>query len=659
MWHHVMRYAVLFALSLAIPVAAAAQEKSDALPTAGLSAKHNWDGFYFGGHVGFGGGNANAKVSDATSMSTSNTFGGPIGGAHLGYNVLLPSHILLGAEVDTTFPNYIASNAVIASVATPQNQIREELDYVATARGRLGYVYGPWLLYGTGGVALMGSRFLNDLPSGDEEKQLRSRVGGVVGGGAEYAFDRDWRLRLEYLYGRFASANVAFPSGATYASTTDFNMVRLGLNRKLNWSADADVERKDDADGKSPNWQIHGQTTYIQQGYPNFHSPYEGQNSLGGNAQTKNTASGTAFLGLQPWEGGEFFYAPELAQGFGLSGTLGLGGFSNGEAQKAGFPYPRYNTSRLFFRQTFGLGGEQESIEEDLIHFGGKTDVSRLSFTVGRVFLPDFIDNNAYADEPRSGFLNWSIWAAGAFDFPADQPGYSWGAFAELNQKDWAVRAGYLLMPKVSNSNYFDPDVFGRGEYLLETELRYSLLSHPGKLRLIGWVNPAYSGSYADTLANPALNLDISQTRQGRVKYGAVADFEQALSDEFGLFSRLSWNNGKTEIMSFTDIDASASFGGVLNGNRWGRPDDRIGLAGAINALSADHRAFIAAGGLGILIGDGALNYHPEKILETYYSYALQKKMALTFDYQFITNPAYNADRGPVSIFSGRLHAEF
>lgn len=169
-------------------------------------------------------------------------------------------------------------------------------------------------------------------------------------------------------------------------------------------------------------------------------------------------------------------------------------------------------------------------------------------------------------------------------------------------------------MPTVSNSNYFDPDVFGRGEYLLETELRYSLLSHHGKLRLIGWVNSAYSGSYAETLANPALDLDISQTRQGRIKYGAVANFEQSLSDEFGLFSRLGWNNGKTEIMFFTDIDASASFGGVLKGNSWGRPSDSIGLAGAINALSADHRAFIAAGGLGILIGDGVLNYQTERI---------------------------------------------
>ena len=646
-----------------VPVCVAAQEKSDTSPPAqairATKQRHDWDGFYFGGHVGLGLGKSSATLSDTTSTATSNTFGGPIGGVQLGYNFLLPSNILFGWEVDASFPNYIASNSVVAGLATPQNQVTEQFDYVATARGRIGYAFGPWLFYGTGGVGLMGGRFLNDVPSGNEEKILRTRFGGVGGAGIEYAFDPNWRLRLEYLYGRFENANVGFPSGANYASTADFNMLRLGLNRKLNWTGEGSSEQNNDSAAKPVDWQILGQATYIQQGYPGFHSPYEGQNSLTGGAQTKNTASVTAFIGLRPWEGAEVFYAPELAQGFGLSGTLGLGGFSNGEAQKAGFAYPHYNTSRLFIRQTFGFGGEQETVEQDQTHFASKVDVSRLSFTVGRVFLPDFIDNNAYADEPRTGFLNWAIWAAGAFDFPADQPGYSWGAFAELNQKDWAVRAGYLLMPKVSNSNYFDSDVFGRGEYLLETELRYSLLSHPGKLRLIGWVNSAYSGSYADTLANPSLDLDISQTREGRVKYGAVANFEQSISDQFGLFSRLSWNNGKTEIMSFTDIDASASFGGVLKGTMWSRPDDTIGIAGAINALSPEHRAFIAAGGLGILIGDGALNYQTERILETYYSYALAKQTTLTFDYQFIVNPAYNADRGPVSIFSARFHSDF
>jgi high affinity Mn2+ porin len=295
---------------------------------------------------------------------------------------------LLGWEVDASFPNYIASNSVLAELATAQNQVTELFDYVATARGRIGYAFGPWLFYGTGGIGLMGGRFLNDVPFGGEEKVLRSRFGGVAGAGVEYAFDPNWALRLEYLYGRFANASVGFASGANYVSTANFNMLRMGLNRKLNWPADRASEQKDDATTKPIDWQILGQATYIQQGYPSFHSPYEGQNSLTGNAQTKNTASVTAFLGLRPWEGAEVFYAPELAQGFGLSGTLGLGGFSNGEAQKAGFAFPHYNTSRLFIRQTLGFGGEQETVEQDQTHFGGKVDVSRLSLTIGRVLFP-------------------------------------------------------------------------------------------------------------------------------------------------------------------------------------------------------------------------------------------------------------------------------
>ena len=347
------------------------------------------------------------------------------------------------------------------------------------------------------------------------------------------------------------------------------------------------------------------------------------------------------------------------------AGIWALGGFSNGEAQKAGFPYPHYNTSRLFLRQTFGLGGEQETIQDGPLQLAGKVDISRITVTVGRFFAPDFINNNAYADEPRTTFLNWAIWNAGAFDFPADQLGYSLGSFVELNQKAWAIRAGYALQPRESNVNSFDMQLFGRGAYLVETENRYTLFSQPGKLRLIGWINLAFAGSYAGALDLVALNpgLDatdaLDQTRQGRIKYGFVANLEQAISKEFGIFSRLSWNDGKNEIMSFTDIDSSLSLGTSLDGHMWGREDDTIGIAGAINALSRDHRDFIAAGGLGPLIGDGQLNYRRERILEAYYAYALTKQLTLTGDYQFITNPAYNADRGPVSIFSARLHGEF
>jgi high affinity Mn2+ porin len=194
---------------------------------------------------------------------------------------------------------------------------------------------------------------------------------------------------------------------------------------------------------------------------------------------------------------------------------------------------------------------------------------------------------------------------------------------------------------------------------VVELETRYSLFSQPGKLRTIAWVNSDFSGSYRETLDNPALNLDIAQTRRGRIKYGYAINLEQALNEEVGLFARWSWNDGKNEIMAFTDIDASFSFGTSIKGIRWSRPDDVVGVGGAINTISKDHRDFLAAGGLGPLIGDGQLNYRPERVLETYYAFALNKAFTLTADYQLIANPAYNADRGPVSIFSGRLHGEF
>jgi high affinity Mn2+ porin len=214
-------------------------------------------------------------------------------------------------------------------------------------------------------------------------------------------------------------------------------------------------------------------------------------------------------------------------------------------------------------------------------------------------------------------------------------------------------------MDAQSNSSNFDMQWFRRGEYLVELETRYDLFSHPGKLRTIGWINSGFMGSYRETLDNPALNLDLAQTRRGRIKYGYVFNLEQSVTDSVGLFGRWSWNDGKTEIMSFADIDASLSGGVSIKGTSWGRSGDTIGIAGAVNALSADHRDFTAAGGLGILIGDGRLSYRPEQILEIYYAYAISKASALTFDYQYIVNPAYNADRGPLSIFSGRIRAEF
>jgi high affinity Mn2+ porin len=513
------------------------------------------------------------------------------------------------------------------------------------------------MIYATGGFAFAGTRVLNDPPNIDEEKKLNMRSGWSLGAGVEYALSPHWNARAEYLYNQYSGADAQFPSGTHYSSTFNFQELRLGLSRKLGVGSTPEDDAKTGTE--SDRWELHAQTTYTQQGYPSFRALYSGPNSLSPFAQTRETWTMSAYVGVRLWDGGAVYYNPELLQGFGLSDTVGLAGFPNGESQKSHFPTPRYSTSRLFLRQTFGFGGEQETLESAPNQLSEKVDVSRLTVQAGRFAVEDVFDGNSYAKDPRKDFMNWALWAPGAFDYSADKIGLSWGTTVEFNQKDWALRAGYFLMNSESNSSDFDMNLFQRGEYVLELEERYDLFSHPGKLRITPWLNSAFAGSYRATLDNPALNLDISQTRQTRIKYGYVLNLEQSLSDDVGLFGRWSWNDGHSEIMAFTDIDRSLAGGASIKGTRWGRPDDTIGIGGVVNGLSRDHRDFLAAGGVGILLGDGALNYRTERILETYYSYSLFKGTNLTFDYQFVDNPGYNADRGPVSVFSGRLHAEF
>jgi high affinity Mn2+ porin len=620
----------------------------------------DWTGLYIGAHAGFGGGRSAATLFDPAPTAGYHDFGGITGGVQAGCNLQLPSGLLLGLEADVSFPSYIESNSIVSKLATARSDVTHQWDVIGSARGRIGYATGPWLAYASGGLAFTGERYLNNLPPGDQEKLLDARLGWVAGAGLDYAFAPHWSARLEYLSYHFDKTSVRFPSGAQYAAAMDFQSFRIGLNRKLDgFGSIPESSMKPPTDPESDRWEIHGQTTYLGQGYPSFRALYSGPNSLSPAAQYQASWSNSLFLNARLWDGGEVYYNPELLQGFGLSDTAGVAGFPSGEAQKSDFPYPHYNTSRLFVRQTFGFGGEQEELASGPAQLPGKADISRLTLQAGKFAVTDVFDGNAHAKDTRKDFMNWSLWAPGAFDYSADRLGLSYGVTAELNQKRWALRGGYFLMDSESNSNSFDTRLFQRGEYVLELETRHSLFGRPGAIRTLGWINSAYMGSYRDTLNNPAFNLDISQTRAGRIKYGYLVNVEQAVTDDVGLFGRWSWNDGKTEIMAFTDIDASLSLGASIKGARWSRPDDVIGLGGAINALSRDHRDFIAAGGLGVLIGDGQLNYRRERVLEAYYAYALDKRLTLTADYQFITNPAYNADRGPVHVFSGRLHGEF
>ena len=341
---------------------------------------------------------------------------------------------------------------------------------------------------------------------------------------------------------------------------------------------------------------------------------------------------------------------------------MGLAGFSNGEAQKAGAPFPKIRAQRYFFRQTFGLGGEQETVEDGPNQLAGKRDIDRITLTVGRIAIGDIFDANSYAHDPRADFMNWAIWSAAAYDFPADLPGFTRGAVVELNQRHWALRMGVFQVPEEPNSDVLTFKTGGAG---VEWEGRYAIFAQPGKLRLGAFANRGNTGSYNEAVAiaaaDPSIDINDAMVsiRRQRPKYGFYANVEQAISKDVGVFARASWNDGNNEILSFTDIDRSLSGGVSVMGSSWGRPNDKFGLGGAINGLSGPHRDFLAAGGLGLLIGDGALNYREEKILETFYAYNVNKWTTATFDYQFIANPAHNADRGPVSIFAARVHAEF
>ena len=656
---------IAFTLLIALAGRAEADDLSGAMPVKAPARSYDWNGFYVGGHIANGTGRGNGTLSDPNPTLVGNSFGSLYGGMQGGYNYVFPSRLLLGVEADVTFPNFqtYADGLIFTGGTVQGTTVTDQIDYIATLRGRFGYAFDHWLVYGTGGFAWSQARFSETPVAGNPDTILLTRAGWALGLGAELAIAPSWTARIEYLYDRLGTVAGVFPSGTGYQSMFDIQTLRLGLNYKLGVS-DADTAAAHTGDAwpiARDNWNIHGQFTFIEQGYPAFRSPYEGANSLSGASQAQNTVSATAFIGYRPWDGTDIYVNPEITQGFGLSTTRGIAGFPNFEAQKASFPMPRFDLARIYVQQTFGLGGEQETIEDGPNQIAGKEDISRITLVAGRLSVTDFFDNNAYAHDGRTQFFNWNIDCCGAYDWTMDQISYTWGAMVELNQKFWAFRAGYFLVPVVSNVDEFDTN-FPDGEYIGELELRYSLFSEPGKLRLMAWANRANMGSYAAALAEPIITPnypDITLVRQVRTNYGFNANLEQAITADLGVFSRASWSPGLDEIIGWTDCDESLSAGAQLNGTSWERPNDRIGVAGVINGLSPEARAYFAAGELGILIGDGALNYRPEKIIEAYYSYSLNTWSSFTFDYQFVADPAYNADRGPVHIFAGRLHLAF
>ncbi len=439
-------------------------------------------------------------------------------------------------------------------------------------------------------------------------------------------------------------------SGFAFAAHADDDSISSQFQE---WIGNTNPDQED--------WSLHGQATEIYQGYPSFHADYSGGNSLSSQVQERNTTTGTLFIGRRLWDGAEVYYDPEWYEGKGLSSSFGAAGFPNGEANKAGSWDFKENPARLFIRQVIGLGGPTERIAAGQNQLATVEDVSRITITVGKFAASDIFDTNTYSNAPRTQFLNWALMNSAAWDYPANARGYTRGAAIELNQESWALRYGLFMEPKNQNQNDLVFHGMTNAGQVAELEERYRIDDQPGKTHFLVFYNRNREAYYGDAFnLGGDINTAIEEARgYGHGKYGFAINAEQQVTDTIAAFARLSWNNGQTEEWMFTQVDESAAAGVSVNGKNWGRPDDTWGIAGVINGISSNQKKAMEQGYLGLIVGDGALNYEPEMILETYYAFRLTQYATLSPDYQFIVNPGYNADRGPVSIFAARLHVEF
>ncbi len=405
------------------------------------------------------------------------------------------------------------------------------------------------------------------------------------------------------------------------------------------------------------------QATWIGQTKRPFSAPYTGTNSLVPEREFSRIFTSTLYAGWRLGPDTELYVNPEAALGVPLSRLTGLGGFTNNEIARTSGPDLRFYRARLFLRHTWGLGGETEWLESGQNQLAGKADVNRVVLTVGNLSAIDIFDANAYSHEPRRQFINWSLVTHGAWDFPADARGYTWGAAVEYLSAGWTLRAGRFMQPKESNGLPLNTRILDSYGDVAELERDYSVAGRQGTLRLLAFRNVAPMGDFRSAIDN-APNTggipDLSIGRQRRSKVGAGLSIEQRLAEHAGAFLRASLHDGKTETYAFTEIDRSLSGGVVVEGALWGSAGDSAGIAFARNGLSSAHRDYLSRGGLGFFLGDGRLNYRPEQIIESFFSRQLAKAFWASLDYQRIRNPGYNADRtGPVEVWSIRLHTEF
>ena len=415
---------------------------------------------------------------------------------------------------------------------------------------------------------------------------------------------------------------------------------------------------------------IHGQTTYINQRYNNFTSSYSGQNSMSDLKSMSYTWSGTLFMGARLAPDTDIYFNPEVVSGVPFSGLVGLGGFTNGEATKAGGAQAKFYSARAFLRQTFNQEGDKVLLENDANQITQTVSSNRVVVTAGQFSTLDIFDDSRYAKDPRIQFMNWGNMTYLAYDYAADARGYSTGLAGEWYLDNWVLRASRMLAPKNPNGRDLNWQIFNTYGDQIEVERQHNIGDLPGKVSVLAYRNRMILARFQDAtnyvVANNAQGTQAINNVRNNYQYktGIGVNGEQALTKDLGIYGRAFTSDGHTETMSFTEADNSVSVGMGLNGTSWKRPSDSIGVSMMQNGLSSYRRGYLQAGGVSYFIGDYAspsqtISYRPERIGEIYYNAMVVKNVLAGVNFQRVNNPAYNSARGPVNIMSFRIHAEF
>ncbi len=407
----------------------------------------------------------------------------------------------------------------------------------------------------------------------------------------------------------------------------------------------------------------------IYQNVPGFRSSYVGAHSFrtdGGEGHNITHIYGV-YLGSQLADTLQTYVDIEMAKGSGVSKGQGLGGYPDGDVIRVGSvglgngPY----IARAYMRYYYPLASNTEDVERGQDQLPGKEPVSRFEVKAGKMSLADDFDLNRYSNNTRTQFFNYSFINNTAWDYAADTRGYSYGVVASVYQPTWRLAFASFAEVTFANGATIDTQIFKAQGNNLEFTVKPNDIGTV--VRVLAYLNRGRLGNYAhaiaigrETSAIPDVRADENENLV-RTKWGYGLNFEQPLADkgETGIFGRLGWNDGKNETFSYTEVDRTISLGLQVNGVHWGRDVDQLGIAYAFDGLSSDHKKYLAAGGLGMLLGDGKLNYGLEQVLEAYYRIQIGKYVQVSPDFQLIQNPGYNRDRGPAEVYSMRLRLSY